>query len=59
MNTVAAFLKGSGGPVEHGSLVVAAADPLNLLGILTPGDRVSALSGEKVHVLQGQESSVS
>ncbi len=31
---------------------VAAADPLNLAGIVTPGPRVSALSGEVVDLLQ-------
>ena len=31
---------------------VAAADPLNLAGIVTPGPRVSALSGETVDLLQ-------
>ena len=30
---------------------VAAADPLNLAGIITPGPRVNALSGERVDVL--------
>ena len=30
---------------------VAAADPLNLVGIITPGPRVSALSGEQVSVV--------
>ena len=30
---------------------VAAADPLNLAGIVTPGPRVSALSGETVDLL--------
>ncbi len=32
-------------------LRVSAADPLNLVGIVTPGDRVSALSAESVDVL--------
>ena len=31
---------------------IAAADPLNLAGIVTPGPRVSALSGETVELLQ-------
>ena len=31
---------------------VSAADPLNLAGIITPGPRVSALSGDRVAVLQ-------
>ena len=34
------------------SVQVAAADPLNLAGIVTPGPRVSALSGEVVDLLQ-------
>ena len=34
------------------SVRVAAADPLNLAGIVTPGPRVSALSGEVVDLLQ-------
>ena len=34
------------------SVRVAAADPLNLAGIVTPGPRVSALSGETVDLLQ-------
>ena len=34
---------------------VAAADPLNLAGIITPGPRVSALSGERVDVLGSAE----
>ena len=35
-------------------LRVAAADPLNLVGILTPGPRVSPLSGQAVDVLAGE-----
>ena len=31
---------------------VAAADPLNLAGIVTPGPRVSVLSGELVDILE-------
>ena len=34
-----------------GSLRLPAADPLNLVGIVTPGTRVSALSGTTVEVL--------
>jgi ATP-dependent Lhr-like helicase len=34
-----------------GALRVAAADPLNLAGILTPGSRVSLLSGQTVEML--------
>jgi ATP-dependent Lhr-like helicase len=37
------------------ALVVAAADPLNLLGIVTPGPRVSALAGRAVEVLSASQ----
>ena len=37
-----------------GALRVAASDPLNLVGILTPGARVSPLSGQTVDVLPGE-----
>ena len=42
------------------ALSVSAADPLNLVGIVTPGERVSVLSGERVEVLsdRAQESGV-
>ena len=33
------------------ALNVSAADPLNLVGIVTPGERVSVLSGQRVEVL--------
>ena len=33
---------------EHGSVLVAASDPLNLVGILTPGERVSPLSRQMI-----------
>ena len=33
------------------ALSVSAADPLNLVGIVTPGERVSVLSGQRVEVL--------
>jgi ATP-dependent Lhr-like helicase len=36
-------------------LVVAAADPLNLAGVLTPGPRISALAGRAVEVLPASE----
>ena len=44
----------------HTSLSVSAADPLNLVGIVIPGERVSVLSGQRVEVLGGrrQESGV-
>ncbi len=35
------------------ALEVAAADPLNLVGILVPGERVGVLSGERVLILPG------
>jgi ATP-dependent Lhr-like helicase len=35
------------------SIVVAAADPLNLVGILTPGGRVSPLSGQAILYVDG------
>jgi ATP-dependent Lhr-like helicase len=38
------------------ALRVAAADPLNLAGVLTPGPRVSPLSGQVVDVLNGAAS---
>ncbi len=38
------------GPAD-GPARIAAADPLNLLGIVTPGPRVSALAGQAVEVL--------
>ena len=40
-------------PSADPPLRVAAADPLNLVGIVTPGSRVSALSGLTVDVLAG------
>ncbi len=35
-------------------LVVAAADPLNLAGVITPGPRISALAGRTVEVLSSE-----
>jgi ATP-dependent Lhr-like helicase len=40
--------------VPLGALRVAAADPLNLVGITTPGPRVSALANQFVDVLPVQ-----
>ena len=42
------------------ALSVSAADPLNLVGIVTPGERVSVLSGQRVEVLgdRGQEAGI-
>jgi len=39
------------GESAHASLAVPAADPLNLTGIVLPGPRVSALSGDLVALL--------
>jgi ATP-dependent Lhr-like helicase len=36
-------------------LVVAAADPLNLAGVITPGPRIGALAGHVVEVLRAPE----
>ena len=36
---------------QHEPLRISAADPLNLIGIVTPGARVSALSGDIVEVI--------
>ena len=36
---------------QHETLRIAAADPLNLIGIVTPGARVSALSGDIVEAI--------
>ena len=41
---------GQGGPVR-----VSAADPMNLVGIVTPGPRVSTLSGEVVELLPASD----
>ena len=43
------------------ALSVSVADPLNLIGIVTPGERVSVLSGQLVEMLgaPGQETGVS
>ena len=35
-------------------ITVAAADPVNLIGIVIPGDRVSAIPGNKVRYRNGQ-----
>jgi ATP-dependent Lhr-like helicase len=39
------------------ALVVAAADPLNLAGIITPGSRVSSLAARRVEVLKQEAAS--
>ena len=43
--------RNTGHAPDDGALRVAAADPLNLVGIITPGIRVSALSGDPVEVV--------
>ena len=35
-------------------VIISAADPLNLVGILTPGARVSPYSGESIAYIEGQ-----
>ena len=42
---------------RDGALRVAAADPLNLVGIVVPGPRVSALSGDTVDVVEATPAS--
>jgi len=37
----------------HGTITLSAADPLNLVGILVPGDRVPAISGNSVTYRDG------
>jgi ATP-dependent Lhr-like helicase len=39
-------------PVQ-GTITLSAADPLNLVGILVPGDRVPAISGNSVTYRDG------
>ena len=38
---------------EHGAITLSAADPLNLVGILVPGERVPAISGNSVTYRDG------
>ena len=38
---------------EHGAVTLSAADPLNLVGILVPGERVPAISGNSVTFRDG------
>jgi ATP-dependent Lhr-like helicase len=38
---------------EHGAITLSAADPLNLVGILVPGERVPAISGNSVTFRDG------
>ena len=44
---VGALRKAAGGGQEE-LVSISAADPLNLLGVITPGDKVPALSGNRV-----------
>jgi ATP-dependent Lhr-like helicase len=37
----------------QGTITLSAADPLNLVGILVPGDRVPAISGNSVTYREG------
>jgi ATP-dependent helicase Lhr and Lhr-like helicase len=39
--------------MEQGTITLAAADPLNLVGILIPGERVPAISGNSVTLREG------
>jgi ATP-dependent Lhr-like helicase len=41
-------------PTQHELVVISAADPLNLVGILTPGSRVPALAGNRIAWLDGR-----
>src|SRR6185295_5258028 len=38
---------------SHGPMLIAAADPLNLVGIVTPGARVSPASGQVIAYVDG------
>jgi ATP-dependent Lhr-like helicase len=40
-------------PLSGDTITLAAADPLNLVGILVPGDRVPAISGRTVSFRDG------
>jgi ATP-dependent Lhr-like helicase len=40
-------------PATGESIVLSAADPLNLVGILVPGERVPAISGKTVMFRDG------
>jgi ATP-dependent Lhr-like helicase len=40
-------------PASSGSVTVSAADPLNLVGIIVPGERVPANSGQSITFLDG------
>ena len=51
LETLRLLRRSSGQHSESTPLSVSAADPLNLIGIVIPGGRVSALSGQRVEVL--------
>ena len=40
-------------PLSGNTITLSAADPLNLVGILVPGDRVPAISGKSVQYRDG------
>jgi ATP-dependent Lhr-like helicase len=40
-------------PASGETITVSAADPLNLIGFIVPGDRVPAISGKYVTFLDG------
>ena len=40
-------------PIADGEFEIAAADPLNLVGIITPGQRISPLAVQRVDLLAG------
>jgi ATP-dependent Lhr-like helicase len=50
VDSVRAFRKS---PTEGEVITVSAADPLNLVGIIVPGDRVPAVSGKYVSFKDG------
>jgi ATP-dependent Lhr-like helicase len=35
------------------AVVISAADPLNLVGIILPGDRISSVSGKRIELRDG------
>jgi len=40
-------------PLEAQSVALSAADPLNLVGIILPGERVPAISGKSITLRDG------
>ena len=51
IDALRAVRRGGEGSASNGHLRLPAADPLNLLGIIVPGQRVNALSGATVELL--------